>query len=173
MAQWYSALLETEGLWAQGGTLIFSYICRLGPFLGVQNLEFQLFIYYLFFYFFIFLFFFFLGGGGGSDIWMFLRYEDFWIFLGRHHKNGLVLGVIFMHFMVNVQNVDIFGVAKISNIFFFGYAWYSRFFLKTVDSGSKATYEEKWEFASPLGLLVRASPEALCCTLEQDKLSSA
>ena len=36
---------------------IFIYIRRLGPFLGVQNLEFQ---YFLFF------FFLFLGGGGGG-----------------------------------------------------------------------------------------------------------
>ena len=29
---------------AQGGTLIFSYICRLGSFFGVQNFEFQYFL---------------------------------------------------------------------------------------------------------------------------------
>ena len=39
---------------------IFIYIRRLGPFLGVQNLEFQYF------------FFFFGGGGGGSEISLFL-----------------------------------------------------------------------------------------------------
>ena len=38
------------------GAMIFSYIHRLEPFLGVQNIEFQ----YLFF-----LLFFFFGGGGG------------------------------------------------------------------------------------------------------------
>ena len=41
---------------------IFIYIRRLGPFLGVQNLEFQ----YFFFFFFL------GGGGGGSEISLFL-----------------------------------------------------------------------------------------------------
>ena len=55
-----------------GGTLIFSHICRLGLFFGVQNSEFQ----------------YFWGvsekkiGGGG--------YEDFVDILGGHHKIGLV-----------------------------------------------------------------------------------
>ena len=44
-----------------------------------------------------------------------------WIFFGCHHKIGLVLGVISMHFRVflkiKLQNYDIFGVAKTSNIF--------------------------------------------------------
>ena len=35
-----------------GGTLIFSYICRLGPTIGVQ----------------FFFFFFFFGGGGGGGV---------------------------------------------------------------------------------------------------------
>ena len=39
------------------GTLIFSYIRRLGSFFGFQNFEFQYF----------FLFFFFFWGGGGSE----------------------------------------------------------------------------------------------------------
>ena len=30
----------------------------------------------------------------------FLGYEDLWIFFGEHHKIGLYLGVISMHFMV-------------------------------------------------------------------------
>ena len=44
-------------VWGGGGGYsgIFIYIRRLGPFLGVQNLEFQ-----------YFLFFFFGGGGGGG-----------------------------------------------------------------------------------------------------------
>ena len=50
------------------GTLIFSFIRRLGPFFGVQHFEFQ--------YFFIF-FFFFGGGGGGFRKMIFLGYEDF------------------------------------------------------------------------------------------------
>ena len=37
---------------------------------------------------------------------------------GGHHKIGLYLGVISMHFRVKVQNMGIFlGVAKITNIF--------------------------------------------------------
>ena len=38
--------LEIPGviLFSQGGTIIFSYICRLGLFLGLQNLEFQYFL---------------------------------------------------------------------------------------------------------------------------------
>ena len=42
-------------VWGGGGTLIFSYIRRLGSFFGVQKFEFQYFIF----------FFFFFGGGGG------------------------------------------------------------------------------------------------------------
>ena len=41
------------------------YIRRLGPFLGVQNLEFQ-------YFFSLFFFFFGGGGGGGSEISLFL-----------------------------------------------------------------------------------------------------
>ena len=60
---------------AQGGTLIFSHIRRLGPFVWVQNSEFQ--------YFFGFSekLFFFWGGGGVKILW---------IFFGGHHKIGLV-----------------------------------------------------------------------------------
>ena len=48
------------------------------------------------------LFFVFFWGGGGRG----------------HHKIGLYLGVISMHFRVKVQNMAIFlGVARISNIF--------------------------------------------------------
>ena len=69
---------------SQGCTLTFVYIRRLGLFFGVQNFEFQ----------------YFWGfskkkknGGGG--------YEDFVdIFWGCHHKIGLYLGVISMHFRV-------------------------------------------------------------------------
>ena len=46
-----------------------------------------------------------------------------WILFGGHHKIGLYLGFIFMHFRVflkvKVQNGGyFFGFAKISNIFF-------------------------------------------------------
>ena len=71
------------------GTLIFSYIRRLGSFLGGKKFKFQY-------------------------IWGFHKNECFgvmkilWIFFGGHHKNGLYLGVISMHFRifrkVKVQN---------------------------------------------------------------------
>ena len=65
---------------------IFIYIRRLGPFLGVQNLEFQ---YVLFFFW---------GGGGGGfrNIIIFGGMKILWI---HHCKTGLVLGVISIHFM--------------------------------------------------------------------------
>ena len=50
----------------------------------------------------------------------FLGMKILWIFVGGHRKIKLYLGVISMHFgvfKVKVQNVGIFGVAKISNIF--------------------------------------------------------
>ena len=48
-----------------GGTLIFSHIRRLGPFFWVQSFEFQYF-------------------------WGFWGMKILWIFLGGHHKIGLV-----------------------------------------------------------------------------------
>ena len=63
-----------------GGTLMFSYIRRLGPCFGVQNFEFQYF-------------------WGVSGIF-FLEYEDFVDLFGGHHKIDLYLGVISMHFRV-------------------------------------------------------------------------
>ena len=66
-----------------GGYLdIFIYIRRLGPFLGVQNLEFQY-------------FFFFGGGGGFRNIVILGGMKILWIY---HYKTGLVLGVISIHF---------------------------------------------------------------------------
>ena len=62
---------------------IFIYIRRLGPFLGVQNLEFQ----YLFF----------LGGGGVQKYHYFWVFEDF---VDISLQTGLVLGVISIHFRV-------------------------------------------------------------------------
>ena len=52
----------------------------------------------------------------------FWGYEDFVDIFGGHHKTGLYLGVISMHFRVFslVQGTEwgiFFGVAKISNIF--------------------------------------------------------
>ena len=65
-----------------GGTLICSYICRLKLFFWVQNFEFQ---YFLGFFRIINIF-------GGMEI--------LWIFFWGHHKIGLCLGVISMHFSV-------------------------------------------------------------------------
>ena len=66
-----------------GGTLIFSYIRRLGPFFWVQNFEFQYFLGvfkkinifwgYEDFVDIFFFFFFFLGGGGSSQNWTIFR----------------------------------------------------------------------------------------------------
>ena len=64
-----------------GGTLIFSYIRRLGPFLGVQNFEFR----YIF--------------GFQKNKYSF-GYENFVDIFWGHHKIGLYLEVISMHFKV-------------------------------------------------------------------------
>ena len=64
----------------QGGTLIFSYIRRLGSFFWVKYCEFQYF------------------WGFSEKINMFWGMKILWIFLGGHHKIGLYLGVISMHF---------------------------------------------------------------------------
>ena len=58
-----------------GGTQIFSYIRRLGSFLGVQNFEFH----------------FFFGGGGGvqKNEYFGGGYEDFVDIFWGHHKIGL------------------------------------------------------------------------------------
>ena len=67
---------------SQGGTLTFLYIRRLGLFFGFKILNFNIF-------------------GGFQKNKYFLGYEDFVdIFLGCHHKIGLYLGVISMHFRV-------------------------------------------------------------------------
>ena len=64
------------------GTLIFSYIRRLGQFLGVQNFEFQYF-------------------WGFQKKEHFLVYEDCVdFFIWGHHKIGQVSGVISMHFRI-------------------------------------------------------------------------
>ena len=48
-------------------------------------------------------------------------YEDFVDIFGCHHKSGLVVAVISMHFRVffkvEVQNGNSLGAAKISNLF--------------------------------------------------------
>ena len=52
--------------------------------------------------FFNFFFFFFFGGGGGggSEKRIFFGMEILWIFFGGHHKVGLYLEVISMHFRI-------------------------------------------------------------------------
>ena len=99
-----------------GGAEIFIYIRRLGPFLGVQNLEFQYFL------------------GGFRNMIILGGMKILWIY---HNKIGLVLEVISIHFRdfrgflkVNVQDGDIilgspklqifFGVWLIFPIYFGG-----------------------------------------------------
>ena len=63
-------IVTAQGGGGGGGTLIFSHIRRLGPFLGVQNSEFQYFL-------------------GFQKNEYFLGYEDYVdIFWGGHHKLG-------------------------------------------------------------------------------------
>ena len=69
-----------------GGTLIFLYMRRLGSLLGVQNFEFNVFGGFQKNDFFF-------GGGGGVM-------KILWICFGGHHKIGLYLGDISMHFSV-------------------------------------------------------------------------
>ena len=64
-----------------GGTVIFSYIRRLGPFFLGQIFEFQ--------YFLVF-----------RKMNIFWGMNILWIFFRGHPKIGLVLGVIFMYFRV-------------------------------------------------------------------------
>ena len=64
-----------------GGTLIFSYIRRLGPFFLVQNFEFQYFL-------------------GFQKNKYFFGSDDFVDIFYGHRKIGLYLGVISMHFRV-------------------------------------------------------------------------
>ena len=66
----------------QGGTLIFSYIRRLGSFFFVQNFEFQYFL------------------GFSEKNYIFLGMNILWKFFWGHHKIGLSLVVISMHFRV-------------------------------------------------------------------------
>ena len=86
-----------------GGTLIFLCMRKLGLFLGgFKILNFNIF-------------------WGFQKNELFLGYEDFADIFWGHHKIGLYLGVIPMHFRVfffsRYRMRDIFGVAKISNIF--------------------------------------------------------
>ena len=96
-----------------GGTLIFSHIRRLGLFLGGSK-------------FWISIFF------GGSEKWVFFwGMKILWIFLGGHHKIGLVWGSFLCNlgsFLRSMYRIGIFfWVAKNSNIFWG--AWNSWYFL--------------------------------------------
>ena len=64
-----------------GGTLIISYIRRLGSIFRFKILNFILL-------------------GGFRKINIFGGMKILWIFLGGHHKIGLYLGVMSMHFRV-------------------------------------------------------------------------
>ena len=65
----------------QGGTLIFSYIRRLGSFFWVQNFELQNFL-------------------GFQKKKYFGGYEDFVDIFGGHYKIGLYLGVNYILFRI-------------------------------------------------------------------------
>ena len=88
----------------EGGTLIFSYIRRLGSLFWVHNFEFQYF------------------WGVFRKINMFWGMKILWIFYEGHHRIGLYLAIISMHvgsfLKVMVQNGDIFwGLLKFQIVF--------------------------------------------------------
>ena len=66
-----------------GGTLIFSYIRRLGQFFGFKILNFNFFI-----------------GFSEKKMNIFGGMKISWLFFWGHHKIGLYLGFISMHFRV-------------------------------------------------------------------------
>ena len=82
-----------RGAGTSGGTLIFRTYVGSVRFLGVQNFEFQYF-------------------WGVQKNEYFLGMTILWIFIWGHHKIGLYLGVISMHFRgflkIKVQNGDYF-----------------------------------------------------------------
>ena len=103
-AFWHSFSMQARGgsQGGGGGTLIFSYIRRLGfYFFGFKFLNFNIF-------------------GVFQKSEYFLGMKILWIIFWVHPKIGLVLGVISMYFKVffklNIQNRGIFWVAKVSNI---------------------------------------------------------
>ena len=91
----------------KGGTLIFSYIRRLGPLFWVQNFE-------LIFWGFI-------------EKRIFFEYEGCVDIFWGHHKIGLCLGVI-LCILGSTELGKFLGVAKIA-IFFFGCLKFLIFFL--------------------------------------------
>ena len=99
MDGWIDRLMDGwMNVWIPGGTLIFPCIRRIGSFFlggGVRILNFDIFGGFQKNNFF---FFFFLGGGGIKILWIFFfGGGGGW---GGHHKIGLYLGVISMHFRV-------------------------------------------------------------------------
>ena len=106
----HTALKHWPAFWGEGwgGTLILSYISRIGPFLKVQNFELH----------------FWRGGGvGRSDKWICLgvwwNYDFFYVLWSHFYQFGAFYG----------QGTDlenIFGVAKFQ--IFLGSAWYSWYF---------------------------------------------
>ena len=72
---------SVRNLVIRGVTLIFSYISRLGPFFGFKILNFDIF-------------------GVFRKINIFWGMKILWIFFWGHHKIGLYLEVISMHFKV-------------------------------------------------------------------------
>ena len=81
--QWCNFIINA-GSWlgggGGGGVLCYFHILQLRTFFGVQNFEF------LYFW------------GFSQKMNIFGGYEILWIFFWCHHKIGLVLGVISMHF---------------------------------------------------------------------------
>ena len=114
-----------------GDTLIFSHVRRLRLFFGGSK-------------FWISIFF-----GVFRKMNIFGGVKILWIFLGGHHKIGLVWGSFLCNlgvfFKVKVQKLGyFFGLLKFQ--IFFGGAWNSGYFWGwTVNAGSKPTYAEKLE----------------------------
>ena len=107
------------------GTLISSYIRRLGSFLGVQNFEFQYFLRF-------------------SEILIFFWKWRFCGYFFGSSQNWTVFSMHFGSFLkVKVQNGGyFFGLLKFQ--IFFGGAWNSWYFFGwTVDAGPEPTYEAK------------------------------
>ena len=121
------------------------------------------------------------GGGGGALIYSYIRRLGFkilnvmgdgqkneyfwgmkilWIFLGGHHKTGMVLGVISIHFIVFLRSMYWLGVAKFSIYLGGGGGRGMSAFPDIrgggVDAGSKPTYE-KWVYYPPGHLHTRIS----------------
>ena len=115
----------------QGGTLIFSYIGRLGSIFWVQNLN-NFWVYRKIIFY---------------GVWRFCGY-----FLGVITKLGYIKGsflcILGSFLKGNVQNGRYLGAAWFSNIFW-GSLKFMIFCGWTVDAGPEPTYEKKWEQPPP------------------------